>query len=90
MNTMPHVNLLLEHFDHTAFLAYISIVIGIIQKEAIKTVVEIFYISFQILIISMSVVIFKDFTWPKISEIFSKPGERELRIKFRSLEFNPL
>lgn len=49
------------------------------QKEAIKTEAQAFSISFQILITCMSVVIVKDLTWPKTSEIFSKPGERELR-----------
>lgn len=75
------MNLLMEHFDYTTFFClYMHGYSNTTKKEAIKAEAETFYISFQILIICMSVVIFKAITWLKTSENFSKPGEREFRI----------
>lgn len=78
MNTMPHMNLLLESFDYTTFFLCMHGYGNNKKVKKKKTEAETFYISFQILIICMSVVIFKDFTWLKTSEIFPKPGERQL------------
>lgn len=69
MNTISHMNLLLEHFDYKTLFAYICMVI-IIKQRSNKTEAGIFYIFFQILIICMSVVIlFKDSCSPKQSEV---------------------
>lgn len=66
-------------FDYTIFFCLCRHSYRNNKKYFKKTEAEIFYISFQILIICMSIVIFKDFNWLKTSEIFPKPGERQLR-----------
>lgn len=61
MNTISHMNLLLEHFDYKTLFAYICMVIIIKQKKQQNRNVSVyFFFFFQILIICMSVVIFKD------------------------------